>query len=303
MELENGKIGDGTFGNRGGVGKETASAGAKNLSIDSAGQEPTPGTVSAASEKSWKDFGIDGWDNKPREQIAKEIKFQRQVYGRQQSELGNLRKEHAHLQAKMAEFEKLAGATGKTDQVQQAVEEMSESEKIAFFKELEDGSPRKALRMALGDLGIPKREDLDQMIQEAIHKELGQYHDWNEEQSVFSSRPEYGAHKEYVDWLRDPKNPEGFGMDRSRSECLDLVLLGEKNEPLAGIVYEYMRNTKWPFAVCKQKAEIEMTASQRAREDIEKVKEEITGEQKMTGTGNKKSDSSKRARTMDEAFA
>jgi hypothetical protein len=264
------------------------------------GPSPSP---QAPTEKEWKEYNLD-WDGKSREQIAREITFQRGVSGRQSQELGRLRKEYQTASQKLSELSKLAGgATNPEGQtVKEAVAEMDPAEKAMFFKELEEGDPRKALRRALGDLGIPKTDDIKKMIADGVKEQLGQYHDWNEENTLRSTDPDYAKNEEMVKWFRDPENTEGIP-DRSRKECLDLVKLGNENQLLAGFVYDLMRKSNLPFAECKRISTLELSAQQTNDSAKEKIAGEIKKGNKTTPSGSKTVGSEGHAKTMDEAFS
>jgi hypothetical protein len=268
---------------------------------DAVQTDQTSTATQTAAEKAWKEYGIDGWDNKPREQIAKEVAFQRSVSGRQAAELGRLRKEHQMAQTRLAELQKLAGgntnAEGQT--VKEAIEDMDPAEKLAFFNEINEGNPRKAIRRALGDLGIPKKEDIEKMIEEGVNKRLGQYHDWNEENAIRSSEPEYSMYEDDINYLRDKENPDSIP-DRSRRECYDLVKLSKENRLLAGFVYDLMKKSSLPFSECKRLANLEISAQQTNDDAKNKVADEIKKGNRTTPTGGKTPQSSDRAKSWDD---
>jgi hypothetical protein len=264
-------------------------------------QNQTTSASGAVTEKAWKDYGIDGWDGKSREQIAREVAFQRNVSGRQSGELGKLRKEYQTTQQKLAEFEKLAGGknTQQGQAVAAAIEDMSEGDKLGFFKELEEGNPRKALRMALGDLGIPKNEDIQKMIAETIEKQLGQYHDWSEETNLRTSNPDYAKHEEMVNWLRDKNNEEGLP-NRPRQDCLELCILGEQDTALAGMTYDLLKTSNLPFQRCKQLAQLEMTTSAANETAKNTLKGEIKKGNKTSPMGSKSTQSDDQPKSWED---
>jgi hypothetical protein len=290
-----------------GIEPKSGAVPGESVETESGGQESASGVPSGETspnpnpDKPWKEYGIDGWDDKPKEQIAREVVFQRSVAGRQATELGKLRKEHQTASQKLSELQRLAGgntnAEGQT--VKEAVADMDPAEKAMFFKELEEGDPRKALRRALGDLGIPKKEDIQKMIEDGIKEQIGQYHDWNEENSLRTSNPEFVRNEEMVNWFRDKDNPEGLPQ-RSRNEVLDLVLLGEKNKELAGFTYDWMKKSTMPFSECKRIATLEMNASATAEADKVAVGAEIRTGMKTAPSGSKTVKAEGRAKSWDD---
>ena len=244
----------------------------------------------------WEGVGLENYKGRKFEDIANDIKYKQKLYGDQSNEIGKLRKEHEEASAKLQRYEEVAG---KSPDVSEAIEDMSEGQLADFYKEFEK-NPRKALRDMMGE-SRRSDDDLQEIIDARVSATLEDYHTWSRNENLKTNRPEYGEHEPYIELLQ---SPDHFGSNRSSDELLDFSILRGKDKSLADLVYSNMKRFKGvSFSDCKRFAELERNAAPANEDTKEKLRREVeslSGVKKGSPTG--KASVGTEIGSMDEAF-
>ena len=282
---------------------EPAVGGAGEPSTDLGGGGEPAGGAPAAEEK-WADYGLEQFDGLKRKDIAEQIKYTQQLYGRQSNEYGSMKKKLAEYEERLAKFQQIAnpnasaGAT--TQQAADAFPEMTKGQLEDFYQQFEL-NPAKAIHDLLKDkMGRRSDEDITKLVNERINESLWRYHQYNESQQV-ASDPDYNKHQAYIDLLKEPEN---LGTTRSAKDLLEFSRLHEQNKALANLVYDRIkRYPQMPFTEAKEWAEMKLRQGEVISDKVKQIKGQVDGIQggSLGGTAAKGS-AGENIETLDDAF-
>jgi hypothetical protein len=249
----------------------------------------------------WSQYGLDPrYDRVSPEQIARELLHHTKMSGRQAQELGDARKKVADYEAKMAEFQKVAGVTPK-----QETKDWDEIKTQQFMKLIDEGRVPEALDLALAERLKPKfdTEDFSKAVDSRVQEHLNKFYGWQQEQTV-ASDPDYPQFSEYINI--ELKNPDRFGESRPPTELLALAKLVVENKPLADLTYMNMKEfPNMSFDKAKQYANWALVAQANADEKKNQHKAMVG---KLDGVGRPKgtvqqTTGDEKIMSMDDAFA
>ena len=232
-------------------------------------EEPVAETV---AEKAWKELGIEGWDGKSREQIAEEVKWQRQVKGRHDAEVGEIRRKLQEAESKLSSHAQIAGLT----KVEATVDQMTEGQLADFYRDMEV-NPKKAISNLI-------KSQMTEEIKAAVLESI-------KEQKIGSPDEMVGEISNKIEWRNFTEKhddwedyygmmdvltkEEHLGTGRPYGEVYELAKLSKENEPLYRATYQLMAKSQMSFSDCKSYAELKIAAPVIATTKKDQIKKEV----------------------------
>lgn len=258
-------------------------------------------------EKTWKDLGLDEFEGKSTEEVAKivlqrrkESEFRDKLYGDQANELGKLRKFKTEQEAAKEKPEEKKEKVNLIDQLP----DMSEGE-ILDFNTIYEKNPAKAflkygnntIRQIIAEEFESRQEDVERFVGKSIdeHKDSLAY------SNFLDNTPDA---EQYLPAMQTLDKDEYLGeQKRSYKELYNLAKLGQDNDPLYKPVYRLILENNMTFTKAKTFASQLAGAEEKAdtkRDKIQKTVEKIDAVN--TSTASSKSKTDKKLVTIDDEF-
>lgn len=245
-------------------------------------------------EKTWAELGLnERFDGMSRADIAGDILHRNTVHARQADEVGQLRKDLA------ARDEKLANITKAADlpvEVKAEVKKMSAQELERFLMDFQT-DPDEAMDRRFGErFGRRSDKEIKELMSEVAQDVVSGYHGYTQEQTAMAD-PDYQSCAGYIKMLQDE---EHFGNTRSTMELLELSRLVLTDKESADPVYEAMK--RFP-SVPMQECIHMVSGRPKATVDANKIRKQV----KSIAGGGLPSGANKVSQTeavddMDDAF-
>lgn len=291
------------------------------LGVDQAilSDEPAPqlektadkGQAAPAGEqvaKSWKDFGLDEFEGKSAEDVAKAVSqlrrekdYQNQLYGRLTNELGELRK-----------FKDETEKTLKAQPKKEPAETVMTPAQLQVFNEEYEKNPAKALLKYFGDdfKAVIREELKTAMGETSVEDMVGETAERLEISQLQHNHPEDADN--LIGTLEEPgpimilDQKENLGTQRRPLEELyQLAKMGLANDQLYSPVYGLMKKyPQMPVAEAKNIAQLQLTRPDAAAQKIEQAKATAAKLDTVSTHAKSapKSDTSGEVMSIDQAF-
>ncbi|MFA5163822.1 MAG: hypothetical protein WC441_04895 [Patescibacteria group bacterium] len=270
----------------------------QNLEVETGQKEVVEQpTVTQEPSVDWSKYGLSNLSGKSPEEIANFLKYQNRIYGKQQNEIGEMRK-------KLAEFESKSQMTSpQSTEVKAQMADMDELE-LAYFAEAFNKNPRSALNKLLKDSILPElmpeifkqvKEKYDPVIKETSESLAVK----NEFVSFTREHPDY---RQYEDVMKELMTDAYLGDKFEFNEVYKLAVMADKEQSLFNETCKLMKRGLL-FDEAKDYASLRKNAIPSAQAKIDQIKKDVT-QAAMGGkrTTTKQAASESKSMTMDDAF-
>ncbi len=251
-------------------------------------------TTEEVKDKTWAELGLnERFDGMSREEIASDILHRNTVHARQADEVGQLRKDLANAEQKIAGVKKAADLP---TEVKAEVKKMSEAELARWLEDLQT-DPHTAVRSLLGDsYGRRSEEELAELVDKRVNEGLQGYHGYTQDQRAMDD-PDYQVAAPYIEYLQ---SEDQFGNTRPAMELLELWRLVMTDKPTADVVYDTMK--RFPGVPMKNCIHM-VNGRPKAAVDADKIRKQVKN---LSGgglpSGSKKVSTTEKIDDMDTAF-
>lgn len=268
----------------------------------------------APTKKSWKDFGLEGFEGKSEEEIARiivqerrEDEHRRKVYGELSNEVGELRKFKTEAETKAARPKE-----EKEPDLLDVMPEMTEGQ-ILDFNAIYEKNPVKAMLKYGGDtikqmIASQLKESLAGKVEGAVGETIAEQKDTIAYSNFLSKHDDVET---FLPLMQTLDGERYLGLqNRSYEELYELAKLGPHTkgtviDPLYNPVYQLMAkhptlSFKEALAFAKQGAGAEEKAAEK-HEQVKKIINKIDSVN-TASKGTPKSQGTKEVVTIDEEF-